>query len=172
MVFRETEGLGDVCSHLLTIASEHNGTGDAKGFQGVDGLSTVGLDLVVDDDMTRILPINGHMDNCTYMMAVMPLRADGFHHLRIAHADDLIPYPRTDTVTSYLLDIRHLTTIGSLIWEGIAQGCADRMGGEVLNVSCKVQELTLVAGVRVYRFDGKLTMGEGASLVENHSIDL
>ena len=69
------------------------------------------------------------------MMAVMPLGTNAVHHLRIAHADYLIPYARTDAVTSNLLDLGNLTAIRRLIREGIAQGGANGMGREVLDMS-------------------------------------
>ena len=172
MVFGETEGCGDVVCHFLTVTSEHDGAGNTEGLQGGDGLSTVGLDLVIDDDMTRIFPINGYMDDGTHMMAVVPLGTDGIHHLRVSYADNLIPYPCTDAVTSDLLDIRNRTAVRRLIREGITQGGTDGMGGKVLNVSGEMQELMLIARIRVYRFDGELTMGEGAGFVEDNGIDL
>ena len=72
------------------------------------------------------------------MMAVVPFGTHCVHHLRIAHADNLIPYPCTDTMTCNFLDIANLTTICGLIREGIAQGSANGMRGEVLNMSSEM----------------------------------
>ena len=78
------------------------------------------------------------MNDGAKMVAVVPMGAYGIHHLRIAHTDDIGAYLRTDTVTCYLLDIAHLTAIGSFIWEGIAQGSAYGVGGEMLYMSGEV----------------------------------
>ena len=69
------------------------------------------------------------MDDGAHMVAVVPFHTYGVHHLRITHADDGIAYLRTDAMTCDLLDIAHLTAIGGLIREGVAQGGSDGMGG-------------------------------------------
>ena len=138
MVFREMEFVGDMISHFLTIASKHDGTSDAQFLELGDGLSAVRLNLVVDNDMTCIFTINGYMDDGTNMMAVVPFCAYGIHHLCIAHTDHLIPYPCTDTMTCDLLDLTDDAAIGSLIREGITQGCANGMGREVFDMGSKV----------------------------------
>ena len=188
MVFRETEGGGDMVCHLFAVTCKHDGLGDTQGLQGGDGLSTVGLNLVIDDDMTRIFPINGYMDDGTHMMAVVPLGTDAVHHLRITHADNLIPYLRTDTVTGNLLDIRDRTTVRRLIRKGITQGCTDGMGGEVLDMRCKVKEFFFfrsiliphssfliprtITGRIMNSLNSKLSMCQRAGLIEYHGIDL
>ena len=62
MVFRELKGLRHVVGHFLPVASEHDGLLHTKRLELGDSLSTVGLDLIVDDDMTRILPIDGYVN--------------------------------------------------------------------------------------------------------------
>ena len=166
------ERLRHVVGHLLAVASKHDSLVDAKGMELGNGLSTIRLDLVVDDDMTSILTIDRHMDNGTDVMAVVPTSADGVHHLCITHADNLIPYPCTDAVTCNLLNISDLTAVGGLIREGIAQGCADGMGGEMFYMRCEVQQLVFVANIRVNSLNGELAMGKSAGLIENHGIDL
>ena len=139
VVFREIQFFCHVVSHFLAVTSEHDGFVDAKGLQLRNGLSTVRLDLVVDDDMTCILTIDGHVDDGADMMAVVPLGADTVHHLRVTHADNLVPYPCTDTVTSNFLDIADLATIGSLIRKGITQGSANGMGREMLDMGSEME---------------------------------
>ena len=132
------EFVGDMISHFLTITSKHDGTSDAKLLELRDGFCAVRLDLVVDDDMARIFTINGYMNDSTHMMAVVPFCTYGIHHLRITHTDNLIPYPGTDAMTSDLLNITDDTAIGSLIREGITQGCPNRMGREMLDMGSKM----------------------------------
>ena len=140
--------------HLTTVAGEHHRLLHTEGLQRCDGLGAVGLDLVVDDDMTGIFTIDGYMDNGTHMMAVVPMGTDDIHHLRVAHTDDvrLVGISQsdgcTDTMTRNLLYVKHLTTICSLVGEGVAQCRADGMGGEVLDVSSEVEELVFEEGGR------------------------
>ena len=117
--------------HFLTIASEHNGTSYSQLLQTSNSLGSVILDLIVDNDMACIFAIDSHMDNGTHMMAIMPLRTNSIHHLRIAHTDNALLTRvshadlGTDAMTCDLLDIRDLTAIRRLIWEGITQGSAN-----------------------------------------------
>ena len=166
------ERLRHMVGNFLAIASEHDGLRNAKCLQLNNGLRTVGLDLVVDNNMACILTINRHMDDSTDVMTVVPLRPNGIHHLRVAHADDFVPYPRTDTMTRNLLDIADMTTIRRLIRKGITQGSANGMGREMLDMSSEMEQLVFVVGVRVYSLNSELSMREGARLVEDHGIDL
>jgi hypothetical protein len=75
-------------------------------------------------------------------------------------------------LTSLLADIADLTTVGSLVREGVAQGCTDGMGREVFDVSGEVEQLVFVAGVGMDGLNGKLPMRECARLVEHHGINL
>ena len=121
-------------SYLLAVTRKHNRLLHTQLLKGSDSLSTVGLDLVVDDDMARILAVDGDVDDGAHVMTVVPFGADAVHHLCVAHANHLITYPRTDAVTGNLLDLRDLTAVGSLIRESIAQGRANGMSGEMLDM--------------------------------------
>ena len=103
-----------------------------------DGIGTVGLDLVVDHDMTGILTIDGYVDDSSHMVAVVPLGTNGIHHLRVSYAYYFLTHFGTDTVTGNLLHIRDLTTVCRLVREGVAQGGTDGVGGEVLHMGCQV----------------------------------
>ena len=122
----------------VTFNVYRGGLVDAKGMELGNGLGTVGLDLVVDNDMARIFTINSYVDDGTYMMAIVPFRTNGIHHLRVTHTDDLIPYPGADAMTCNLLDITDDATVCSLIRESVTQGCADGMGREVFDVGSEM----------------------------------
>ena len=122
--------------------------------------------------MTGILSIDSHMNDGTYVMAVVPFCPNGIHHLRIAYADRLISHASTNTMTGYLLHLGYLATVGSLFWEGIAEGCADGVSREVFYMGGEVQQLVLIVKIRVDGLDGKLSVGEGTRLVEDGRIDL
>ena len=140
------EFIGDMISHFLTITSKHDGTSDAKLLELGNGLSTVGLDLVVDDDMACIFTIDGYMNDSagigmmsmSALRAVVPFCTYVIHHLRVANADHLIPYPGADAMTCFLLNITDYAAIGSLIREGVTQGCANGMGREVFDMGSKM----------------------------------
>ena len=75
-------------------------------------------------------------------------------------------------MTSYLLNITHLTTIRSLIREGIAQSRTNGVSGEVLNMSCEMEQLMFITSVRMNSLNSKLAMRESARLIEDNGIDL
>ena len=75
-------------------------------------------------------------------------------------------------MTGYLLDIGNLTAVGSLIGEGIAQGCADGVRGKVLHMGGEVQELAFIDQIGMHGGYCKLAMGEGARLVEDDGMNL
>ena len=122
--------------------------------------------------MTRIRAIDSHMDDSTYVVAVVPTGTDAVHHLRISHTYHFVANAGTDALASHLLDIGDLTAVGSLVGEGVAQGRTDGMGREVFDMSGQVEQLVFVAGVGMDGLDGKLAMREGARLVEHDGIDL
>ena len=103
--------------------------------QTLDGFNTIVFDFIVDDDMTGIYPVDSHMDDSTYVVAVVPLCTNGIHQFGVTNSHYLISNMSDNAFACYLLDIADLTTISSLIGEGVAQGCTNRMGREMLNVS-------------------------------------
>ena len=61
MVFVQTQLIGDRSGYRLGVAGQHHGLADACGLQAPDGLRAVGLDHVRDEQITGILPLDGHM---------------------------------------------------------------------------------------------------------------
>ena len=128
MIFRELQLFGHIVSHFLPIARQHNSLGNVQCFQTGNGISTIFLDTVVDDDMSGINTVNGHMDNGTHMRTVVPLSAYCIHHFRITHTDDMVFHLGTNTMSADFLDIADFTAIRSLIRESVAQSSTNRMG--------------------------------------------
>ena len=61
MVFVQTQLIGDRSGYRFGVAGQHHGLADACGLQAPDGLRAVGLDHVRDEQITGILPLDGHM---------------------------------------------------------------------------------------------------------------
>ena len=105
MIFVEGKLLSHVTPYFFTVTCQHNCFLDTQLLELGDGIDTVVLDLVVDDDVSCIFPVDGYMYDGTHMMAVMPLGSDGIHHLRITYTDDVVAHLGTDTMTCNLLHI-------------------------------------------------------------------
>ena len=161
-------------SHLLAVASQHHGLFHTQLLQLQDGIGTVGLHLIVNDDMTSIGAIDGYMDDGTMitMFAVVPLSTHQIHHLRITHNDHLLTHLGADALTRDLLHIAHNTSVGSFFWEGIAQGGTNRMRGGMLHMGRQMQQLVFAADVRMHSLNGKATLSQCACLVKYHGVDL
>ena len=101
-------------------------------------------------------------------MAVVPLRSNAFHHLRVAYTYHLIPNLSTDTMTCDLLHIAHDTTIRSLIRESIPQCGSYRMSGEMLYMGSKMKKLMLITSIRMYGRHSELSVCQRTSLVKYH----
>ena len=75
-------------------------------------------------------------------------------------------------MTCDLLDLRDHAAIRRLVREGITQGSANGMGGEVLDMGSEMKQLVLIAGGGMDSGNGKLAMSQRARLVEDHRRDL
>ena len=100
-----------------------------------NGLCAILFNLIVDDDVTSILAIDGHVDDSAYMVAIVPLSTYRIHHLGVTHAYYLTAHTGTDAMTGYLFYFCYLATIGGFIREGIAESCANRMRTIMLYMS-------------------------------------
>ena len=172
MIFGNSQFRGYVSAHFLTVACEHHGLDDSLFLQAVDGFLAVLLDLIVDDDMPGILPVDGDVDDGSYVVAVVPLGTDGIHHLRVAYTYHVVADACPHAFTSYFFHVCHLAPVGGLVGESIPQGCADRVCGEVLHMGRQVKQLVLVDLLRMYGFDGKLSVGQRSRLVEYDDAEL
>ena len=122
--------------------------------------------------MACVFSIDGNMNDGTHMMAVMPFGSDGIHHLGITHTNDIITHFGTDTMTCNLLHIANLTSVSGFLWESIAQRSTDGVGGEMFYMGCEVQQVVLTVTLGMYSLYGKLSVGQGACLVEDHCTHL
>ena len=159
-------------SHFLSVAGEHDRAFDAQLLEFVDAFNAIVLDMVVDDDVACILSVDSHMDDSADMMAWMPLCTYGFHHALIAHTDDVVLNLCANALSCHFFHMADAASVGSLFGERITQGSSDGMGGKMLYVGSEVKQLTLVEMVGMHRFYGKLTVGEGARLIENHRMEV
>lgn len=112
------------------------------------------------------------------LWTVVPSGTDGIHHLGVSYTDCLIfdvgrqntwhSYLGTDTLSCNLLYFANLASVGSLFGECVSKSYADGVGGVVLHMGSQMQQLLLIADVWMDGCDGKLSVGEGASFVEDH----
>ena len=146
---------------------------------------------VVDHNMSRILAINGDVDDGSHLVAVVPLGTDVFHHLLVAHANHLAVHFGTDTLSCNFLYIGHLAAIRCFLREGSPQGCADRVGSEMFSMSRQMQQdlllVRIFANMHIICFmgwkvwagtismdscHGKLSVGQSSGLVEHNGSHL
>ena len=111
MVFIQSQFLGYMPSYFLAIARKHHGFVDTYCFQLLNSLFTIRLNLVINDDMTSILSVDSYVDNCTDVMAIVPFRAYGIHHFRIAHTYDLFAHFGSYALSCDLFYIANLATV-------------------------------------------------------------
>ena len=156
--------------HLAAVAGEHDGLRHALRLQRGNGSSAVALHLVIYNNVSGILAVHSHVDDgaLVAMVALMPLRADAVHHLRVAHAHHAATHAGTDALASHLRHVAHHTAVGGLVGEGIAQRGPYGVGAVVLHMGRQVQQLVRAVAVGVYGLHHKLAMGQRARLVEHH----
>ena len=119
MVFIQSQFLGYMLSYFLAIASKHHCFLDTYCFQLLNSCFTIRLNLVINDDMTSILSVDSHVDDSTCrklmflpaLRAIVPFRAYGIHHLRIACTYDLFAYFCSYALSGYLFYIANFATI-------------------------------------------------------------
>ena len=144
----QSQFVGNIFSHFSAVTRQHYRFLYSKFFQLSDGMGASSLKGVVDHNMSRILAINGDVDDGSHLVAVVPLGTDAFHHLLVAHANHLSVHFGTDTLSCNLLYIGHLAAIRCFLREGSPQGCSDRMSGEMLGMSCQMKQDFLL--VRIF----------------------
>ena len=91
--------------------------------------------------MTGIFPVDGHMDDGSRMMTVVPVNTQTVHHLRVSHTNDIVTYASLNAMTGELLDITHLAIVMSCLWESIPQGGCNGVSRVILHVSSQMQEM-------------------------------
>ena len=111
MVFIQNQFLGYMPSYFLAIARKHHGFVDTYSFQLLNRLFTIRLNLVINDDMTSVLSVDGHVNDRTNVMAIVPFGTNGIHHFRIAHTYGLFAYFGSYALSCYFFYIANLTTV-------------------------------------------------------------
>ena len=144
----QSQFVGNIFSHFSAVARQHYRFLYSQFFQLSDSVGTSFLKGVVDYNMSRVLAINGDVDDSSHLVAVVPLGTDAFHHLLVAHANHLAVHFGTDTLSCNFLYIGHLAAVRSFLREGSTQGCSDRMSGEMLGMSCQMKQDFLL--VRIF----------------------
>ncbi len=172
MVFVDAQLLCHLLPHLFAVAGEHHGAAHANRLQVAHGLGAVVPHFVLDDDVAGIFPVDGNMDDGADMAAIMPLHPDGIHHFGIADANRHAFHFGANAVSSNLFHVAQLAAVGGLVGEGVAKGGSNGMGGIMLDVGGKMQQMPLVALLGMHGSDGELTLRERARLVEHHRVDL
>ena len=125
------------------------------------------------DDMAGIDTIDCHMDDgAGIVLAGMPLGSHKVHHLGVAYSNESVAHTGTDAVTSRLLNVTDAAAVGSLVGESVAQGGTYGVGGEVLYMGGKVQQLELAERLGVDGYHGEAAVCQRAFLVEYHGADL
>ena len=122
--------------------------------------------------MAGILSVNSHVDNRSHVRAVVPLSPYGIHQFRITHTNNLFTDFRSNTFSRYLLDVAHLTSVRSLVREGVAQGCSDGVRRIVFHVCSQVQQLVFIEAIWMYGLNGKLSVRQCTRLVKYYRADL
>ena len=67
-------------SYFLAIASKHHCFLDTYCFQLLNSCFTIRLNLVINDDMTSVLSVDGHVNDRTNVMAIVPFGTYCIHH--------------------------------------------------------------------------------------------
>ena len=170
MVFVQLQLTSHALCHILTVTCQHYGFLHTQCLQGSNSLFTILFHHIVDEDMSSIFSVNSHMDHgaCIAITGV-PLGTHSIHHFRITHTDYLLTHLGSNALARQLFHIAHLAAIGSLIGEGVAQGCTNGVSREVLHMGSHVQDM---GGLRMYGLHGKTSMRQGSRLVEHHGIHL
>ena len=89
------------------------------------------------------------------------------HQLAVARQHLTAVYRRPNAVTGDFLHSGNPRLVGRTTPGGY-DGLGDRVGGKLLRQGGQLQQLPLLHPLRVYRRDGKFSLGQGARLVKNH----
>ena len=127
------------------------------------------LDDVGNDDVPRVLPINGHVDDRAGAVAVAVWNAQLFHQLAVA-CGDRVPVDRGgDAVAAELFDVRHAAAVNFLAI-GLLQTLADGVRGGAFGQRCVFQQLLLRQRAVVDSRDLKHAARQRPGLVEHDDL--
>src|SRR5699024_9053143 len=168
---------GDPPGDGLVVASEQD-RGEAETLQAGDGLSAGGLDGVGDDEDPAGLSVPTNGDDSLALglgggdiggKVLRPVGQQGLPADEHAAAVD-------DSLDALALDVRKVLGRGQrpdLLDCSLGDGLGDRVLGGVLQRACQAQQLGAVdAGLGDRLDQGHFAGGDGAGLVQHHSVDL
>ena len=158
-------------SHVVAVAGEHHGLLHAHGFELRDGCSSIGLQLIGDDDVPHVNALYSHMNYGAREMAGAPMSAHAVHEFGVAHAHQLAVDPRADALPSYLFGLLHRATI-SLVAKGLAQRLGNGMGRKALHMGGEMEQFVLAEIRRMHCCYAEYAPRERASLIEHHGCGL
>ena len=141
------------------------------GPQRLDSLPGVGLHHVGDDDMSGILPADGHVDDGAYAVTGDVRHAQPVHQLVVAGGYLHAVHFGDDAAAADLLNIRHPAAV-DLPAIGPLQAFADGVAGSALRQSGVLHQLLVLHLMMVDAVDLKHALGQGAGLVKDHRFGL
>ena len=156
----------DILPHFPPVSGKHDNLPHSKRSKPGNGIPTVFLYLVVDDDMSHIHPVHSYMYDSADLIAIVPFGAYAVHHLGISYADHLTVDPGPYTLSGDLLHIRHITAVHRFFRESITQGRPYRVCRIMLHMSGKVQKLFFIKMIRMDGLHLKLSVSKGTCLVK------
>ena len=168
MVFVQTQLIGDRSGYRLGVAGQHHGLADACGLQAPDGLRAVGLDHVRDEQITGVLPLDGHMHEGARLGHFGGGEAQFCHQAGVTGGNGFAVHLCCHAVAAKFLDIGDAAGVDVPAVSGLdAQG--DGVFGPALGQGGGLHEGVFgdtVFGVDAHDLEGAL--GQGAGLIKDH----
>ena len=167
MVLVDAQLCRDSLCHRLCVAGEHDGLADAGLLEALDGLCAVGLHHVGDEQIARILAVDGHMDDGAGLGDIGDGEAQLCHQAGITGSDRLAVHLGGDAVAAQLL---HAGDAGRV--DVLAVSSLDAQGDGVLRPALGQRSGfhkgifgTALHGADLDDLEG--TLGQGAGLIED-----
>ncbi len=155
-------------AHSGGVAGEHDGLSYTGGLQVPDGLGSVRLHLVGDDDVTQIGALGGHVDRGAHLVAGVPGDAELIHQLSIAHPDGYAVHLGLNALARALLHAGHPAPV-QLHAPGLPDGAGNGVVGVGLGQGGQLQQMLFGALVGVDGGDVEHTLCQSAGLVKDHN---
>ena len=118
---------GDLFGHAPGVASEHDRLFHAGILEPLDGFLRVRLHHVGDDDMARILAVNGHVNDRADAVAIDERNAVQLHQLAVARQHVMAVHFGGNALAADLLNVFHAAAVDGLA-VGLLQALANGMG--------------------------------------------
>ena len=162
---------GDLFGHAPGVASEHDRLFHAGMLEPLDSFLRVRLHHVGDDDMARILAVNGHVNDRADAVAVDERNAVQLHQLAVARQHVMAVHFGGNALAADLLNVAHAVTVNLLTISAL-QALADGMRRRALSQRRIFQQLLVLHLVVVNAADLKNALRQRAGFVKNNRLDL